>query len=410
MKMFLRLSFNHLKIKKLRTCLTISGIVIGVMSLVIMISIGIGYKTAVLSELKKNNPGVDIYVTSQDNRRKDRIITDKTIEKISKLEDVQQVFPMLDGSGTMELNGYGYYGPIYGVTREYMEDLGLSEGELPCSNGSRPEILCGGGFKQALFSSTKSVKYKDSTAGKEPQVGKRFTYESQYKLSISGITADPYDYDLYTDIDTLKMFLKRQMVDGCVPGQPKDKDDKPYPMWVYDSLIVRVDTVENAKRVSDAINEMGFMVDSNIEIIEDTENMITKVQIILAVIGTVAAVVAIIGIVNTMVTAVYDRIKEIGLLKMIGSDSDDIVFMFLFESGLLGAIGGVIGVLLSFLLSLILNPRLAKIMSLSKESRIIGINWKIVLGAIVVTIIVSILAGIFPSRFAVKVKPLEAIN
>lgn len=410
MKMFLRLSFNHLKIKKLRTCLTISGLVIGVMSLVIMISIGEGYKTAVLAELKKNNPGVDLYVTSQDNRRKDRVITDKTIEKISQMEDVEQVFPMLDGSGMMELNGYFYYGPVYGITREYMEELGLSEGEFPCSNGSRPELLCGGGFKQALFSSTKTVKYKDSSSGKEPQVGKRFTYESQFKLSISGITADEYDYNIYTDMDTLKMFLKRQMVDGAVPNQPKDKDDKPYPMWVYDSLTVRVDTIEDAKRVSNAINEMGFMVDSNIEIIEESENMISKVQIILAVIGTVAAIVAFIGIVNTMVTAVYDRIKEIGLLKMIGSDSDDIVFMFLFESGFLGAIGAVIGVVLSYLLSLFLNPKLAKLMELSKVSRLVGINWKIALGAVVVTIIVAVIAGIIPSRAAVKVKPLDAIN
>lgn len=151
-------------------------------------------------------------------------------------------------------------------------------------------------------------------------------------------------------------------------------------------------------------------MDSNIEIIEESENMISKVQIILAVIGTVAAIVAFIGIVNTMVTAVYDRIKEIGLLKMIGSDSDDIVFMFLFESGFLGAIGAVIGVVLSYLLSLFLNPKLAKLMELSKGSRLVGINWKIALGAVVVTIIVAVIAGIIPSRAAVKVKPLDAIN
>ena len=111
-----------------------------------------------------------------------------------------------------------------------------------------------------------------------------------------------------------------------------------------------------------------------------------------------------------MVTAVYDRIKEIGLLKMIGSDSDDIVFMFLFESGFLGAIGAVIGVVLSYLLSLFLNPKLAKLMELSKGSRLVGINWKIALGAVVVTIIVAVIAGIIPSRAAVKVKPLDAIN
>ena len=140
-------------------------------------------------------------------------------------------------------------------------------------------------------------------------------------------------------------------------------------------------------------------------------NRITSiVQLVLTVIGSVAAVVAVIGIINTMTTAVYDRMTEIGLLKMIGADKDDVIVMFLFESALLGGIGGTIGVILSYAAEMILNKRFVTLLSFAEGTNIFVMPLWLALSAIAGAILVSIIACAIPVRWVSNIKPLEAIQ
>ena len=136
---------------------------------------------------------------------------------------------------------------------------------------------------------------------------------------------------------------------------------------------------------------------------------VDMIQFILGAIGTIAAIVAVIGIINTMMTAVYDRIREIGLLKMLGSDSDDISFMFLFEAALLGAVGGILGVLLSLLVNIYINNKLVIFMKMPEGTWIMDTPLWLIVGAVILSIFVAVLAGAFPARWASKIKPLDAI-
>ena len=123
----------------------------------------------------------------------------------------------------------------------------------------------------------------------------------------------------------------------------------------------------------------------------------------------IALVVAVIGIVNTMSTAVYDRMQEIGTLKLIGCDSDDVLFMFLFESGVLGAVGGAIGVAVSYLVNqLLIEKKIPAMLELPKGLSVTYMPWWLVVGAIVFAIIISVLAGVLPARYAAHLKPLDA--
>ena len=186
-------------------------------------------------------------------------------------------------------------------------------------------------------------------------------------------------------------------------------NNRPYNTWAYSRLIIRVDSVDNVEHVSKVIQDMGFEVQNNLELLDDVTRTINMVQFVLGALGTIAAIVAIIGIINTMTTAVYDRVKEIGLLKMLGSDSDDISFMFLFESALMGFIGGILGVGLSLLVDIFINKKLVEFMKMPEDTWMMVTPAWLLVAAIAVSVMVSVLAGAFPARWASKIKPLEAI-
>lgn len=447
----IRLSLANIKLRKLRTVLTIIGIMIGIMSIVTMLTTGLGAKKTMLEDVEKSASSKEIIVTSVNTQRKDRLITDSVVKKIEKLDNVAGVYPVIEAEGDEKISGFVGWNSISGVPEEYMDYLTLKEGSSPKKNGSRPELLIGGGIRNTLYSEKTWQQFKKTTRGKESLVGKRMDFavqdmhessadsdesedsaeESQdnsfdtstdepsseeseqeknyQKLRIVGEVDNEYDYNIYTDIDTIKLYLKRQSVNGKIPGQPLDKDNRPYNTWAYSRLIIRVDSVDNVEHVSKVIQDMGFEVQNNLELLDDVTRTINMVQFVLGALGTIAAIVAIIGIINTMTTAVYDRVKEIGLLKMLGSDSDDISFMFLFESALMGFIGGILGVGLSLLVDIFINKKLVEFMKMPEDTWMMVTPAWLLVAAIAVSVMVSVLAGAFPARWASKIKPLEAI-
>ncbi len=423
----IRLSIANLKQRKLRTALTVLGIMIGIMSIVTMLTAGMGAKTALVDEIEMSWDTRMIIVTSLDTTRKDMLITDSTITKLQKLDKVDVVYPVLEAGGKEKIGNYYGFMSIVGVPSEYLETLGADKGSIPKANGARPELLIGNGFGHVLYNEKTWVSYADSVKGDKPFVGKKMDFipgnmkgnvatstdasedETAVKLSCVGETGNKYDYNIYTDIETLKIYLKRQYPDGRISGQPVDKDDNPYSMWAYSSAYVYVEDKADVEHVSKVIENLGFHVENNLETMESVNRTIGMVQMILGALGLIAGIVAIIGIINTMMTAVYDRIREIGLLKMIGADSDDISFMFLFESALLGGIGGILGIGLSFLVDLIINKKLVGLMGLEEGTWLMATPlWLIVL-CFALSVTVSVLAGAFPARWAARVKPLDAI-
>ncbi len=424
----IRLSFANIKLRKLRTTLTIVGIMIGVMSVVTMLIIGLGAKSAMMDEVEKTGSTREIVIYSKATDRKDRLLTDSIVTKIEKLDNVTGVYPVITADGQEKISGFMSWSSITGVPTEYMELLNIKEGDLPEKNGSRPRLLVGNGLRSMLFNIKTWQLFSDSLKSEESFVGKKMDFalnsvsvnlasatdaepeEPEYnKLSVVGEVDNEYDFNIYTDIDTLKMYLKRYSVDGRIPGQPTNKYGEPYNIWVYDRIIVRVDSVDNVAHVSKILKDMGYEVVNNLETLQSVTRTINTIQYILGALGTIAAIVAVIGIINTMMTAVYDRVKEIGLLKMLGCDSDDISFMFLFESATMGFIGGILGVGLSLIVDLFINKKLVEFMKMPEGTWIMNTPLWLAILVIALSVVVSVLAGAFPARWASKIKPLDAI-
>lgn len=132
-------------------------------------------------------------------------------------------------------------------------------------------------------------------------------------------------------------------------------------------------------------------------------------QLVLAGIGSVSLIVAAIGITNTMIMSIYERTKEIGVMKVIGCYLKDIRTMFLFEAGFIGFFGGVVGIIISYGASFALN-KVALLMSNNENMVLSVIPFWLALAAIVFSTMVGVVSGYFPARRAMKLSALDAIK
>lgn len=422
MKWIWHLCFTNMKQRGIRTFLTILGVVIGVISIVSLLSIGVGVKNTILSEFMDNDKVQQIRVIGiNEGKRKDRMITDSKVNEFSQLEHVKDVYPCLNVDGMTKYENYMGYGGIVGVPREYLNRFTPLFGELPADTSFKPEILMGQGTAYLLYNEQTGAMYMDTVEENErnnidltgESMKVMFGYEEESAkcdMRISGMLPNT-TYESYCDIEILKRYLKQIATDGKVFGQPVDENGDNYRDWIYSSAIVIVDEMENVDRVISKLQDMGYQTENEKEYMDAMNRTILIIQLLLGGIGMIALLVAVIGIGNTMTTAVYDRIGEIGLLKVLGCDPDELLSLFLLESGILGGIGGVIGIICSYAITgLIVNPVACKMLHLEKGTAIAQIPISLSLCAVLFAVLLGVLAGFFPARWAAKQKPIDAIR
>lgn len=255
--------------------------------------------------------------------------------------------------------------------------------------------------------------YYQSRGGGESQVKP----PKKYMINAAGVVEggvddyNSYAYSVYTEIDALKTLLKQIYKKKPIPGQPTNKKGKAYPYFIYDRAMVFVDDMANVTDVQQMITDMGYEANSQMQWIEQSQQTYDVIQLVLGGIGAISLFVAAIGIANTMMMSIYERTKEIGVIKVLGCDMGNIRNMFLMESGFIGFMGGVVGLIISYTVSYVMNNYLGigQIM-MGIEGDISRIPLWLSASAVVFAILVGMVAGFFPSLRAMRLSPLAAIR
>ncbi len=171
--------------------------------------------------------------------------------------------------------------------------------------------------------------------------------------------------------------------------------------------------MENVLPITQMLQDMGYNAYSSAEWIQQEMDSMNTIQAVLGAIGAVAMLVAAISITNTMMMSIYERTKEIGVMKVLGCDIHNIQALFLMEAGFIGFIGGVVGVGFSYLLSLGINSLVAS-SEVGANMGVAGAICRIPLWlsplAIVFAIVIGMIAGFIPSLRAMRLSPLAAIR
>ncbi len=456
----LRMSVANLWKRKVRTILTVLGVIIGTASIVVMISLGLGLKRASLAEIEQYGGLTTVSVTEKDSYDMDvderggkgrsgqtiRHLDDGVVAELADIEHVEYVIPVLDSEVLALSGGYQCHIPVKGMPAEQMDRLGFdfAEGGLPDPGSSDLSFIYGNGVIGDFYNDKTNTGYwyngemadvdlmNDTVMyvfdtdtyysvqwGITEEDGQPPAMPKKYILPTSGVLAgkvDEYNSNsayVFCDLENLKRVLKKEFRNKAIPGQPTTVSGKAMKEIYYTSILVGVDDMNEVKNVQSQISQMGYSGESNAEWVESMQGQYFYIQLALGGIGAVSLLVAAIGIANTMMMSIYERTKEIGIIKVLGCDLKNIQAMFLMEAGYIGLIGGVLGTGLSCGMSAVINA-VVKTADLGMEiNNMAGISYVpmwLSLMAIGFAVAVGMAAGFFPSLRAMRLSPLAAIR
>jgi putative ABC transport system permease protein len=235
----------------------------------------------------------------------------------------------------------------------------------------------------------------------------------EQKLKIVGV-AD-LDPESMRGPTRARVFLPLGLAESLHVMQPTDlreisraASDQP----VYSSVSVRVKNPSQVQKVEDAVKKMGFNTFSILDASRSIQQFFKVLDVFLGIFGSLALAVAFIGIVNTLVMAILERRREIGIMKAIGASDGDIRKLFFAEAGAMGLLGGIAGVALGWAIGQVINVGTniyLKSQSFPAE-HFWSVPWWLIAFALAFSFFVSLAAGLYPARRAARLDPVQALR
>lgn len=416
------MAMKNLNRRKGRTFLTMLGVVIGTTSIVVMLSLGLGLEAsyeAMYAQWGSLNQ-VEVSAPSRygDEQENPILLNEEAVEKFRELEGVVAVIPMLRVSGNGSYGKKEGYLQIYGIDEANMHLMEYETvvGRL-LAEGDTNAIVLGAQVSDQFYDPNDSKYwqnyeydpdkiYQATQEMMNQKISMEFTnWETQksrkLKLQVVGVLSEETagaGWYAYAPIDTMKKIRKAMMT---TEEKKNNKND-------YDQVILITSDVIYSKSAAMELQEQGYYAYSIATQLEGIEDQTRMIQAVLGGIGSITLLVAAIGIINTMVMSIYERVKEIAIMKVIGATFTDIRLLFLAEAGLIGLFGGIFGLGASYGLSFVINKLSGDFMGTG--TGISFIPWWLAVFAMIFSMAVGVLAGLYPANKAVKLSPIEAMR
>jgi putative ABC transport system permease protein len=459
------LALRNLRESVLRNSLTTVGISVGVASLVAMLSLGIGLQQLASRRLMKSGLFDTVVVTSRRDLRnfgrdentptpppgESRILDEAARQEIERLPNVSEVYPDIRFPTTllyedkphltmvaalpMSAKSKDAFEALQGqffstdtaheavIQKAFAEELlgrtpkpGLDETNVkdlaPALLGK--ELNMRYAERQIAKDMGNSTASRDAAGGEQNPAGAAYSVVSrEVKLKIVGV-AD-LDPESMRGPTRARVFLPLKLAESLHIMQPTDlreisRADSEQP--VYSSVSVRVKNPSDIQTLENSIKKMGFNTFSILDASQSIQQFFKVLDVFLGIFGSLALAVAFVGIVNTLVMAILERRREIGIMKAIGASERDVEKLFFAEAGAMGILGGIVGVALGWAIGQVIN--LGTNIYLKREGvqpeHFWSVPWWLVGFAIVFSFIVSLAAGLYPAGRAARLDPVQALR
>ncbi len=435
-----RLAASNLWRRKMRTFLTILGVIIGTACITIMVALGIGNLEQFNESIMQNSNLTQIQIYSGGGGANAAKLNENAIVRFKEIPGVKSATGVLSIPSYMVMGKYTCSNSVSAIDPEAMS-FDFSEGSL-FSDTDAIELVIGSNARQWFTDPRQSQSgsmmgvayaigmsesgesqqpvgpdvdwleqklkyYPSSSDGSGQQATPDNPSPKEYKARITGILAaadNMESYNIYMSLPAAQKLIRenKKLMDNA--GVKAD---------VYANAYVNAETVDDVASILQTVKDMGFQAYSDTEWITQMQGEQARQQSQLIAIGLISLLVSAIGIANTMLASILERKREIGVMKVIGLSISKINLMFLVEAAMIGLLGGLIGLAISYILGGIMGAGGGEMNFLGmyfSEGVRMSIPWWLFLGAIAIATSVGIVSGIYPAWKATKMSPLEAIR
>jgi ABC-type antimicrobial peptide transport system permease subunit len=459
------LALRNLRESLLRNSLTTIGISVGVASLVAMLSLGIGLQQLASRRLVKSGLFDTVIVTSRRELRgmsreeerngptpgESRILDEPARKQIEHLPNVLEANPDIRFAAQLSYDDKPHLTIISGLPSSAKSNDAFDgmQGKF-FSSDTAAEVILQKSFAEELLGKTPPLgapepdvaelakpllgkeltmhyaqrapapsqpaplRPSETSSGNDSLAGATYSVVSrEQKLTIVGVS--DLDPESMRGPARAKVFLPLQLAENLHVMQPTDlreisqaANDQP----VYSSISVRVKNPAQVQAVEDAVKKMGFTTFSILDATRSLRQFFAVLDLFLGIFGSLALAVASIGIVNTLVMAILERRREIGIMKAIGASDGDVQKLFFAEAGAMGVLGGIVGVVLGWAIGQVINfgtNAYLRRQSLPPE-HFWAVPFWLVAFAIVFAFVVSLVSGLYPAGRAARLDPVQALR
>lgn len=459
------LAIRNLREAILRNSLTTLGVAVGVASLVAMLSLGVGLQTLASDRLTKSGLFDAVFVTSRRDFRgpgsgngpggpprqpsatpgnnstkstEPRVLDDAARQQFAALPNVVDVYPQIRFFTDLRFEDHIYSTNVLGIpeSSRSMSAFNSITGKY-FSSPTAEEVILQQDFAKDLTTQPASLvgkeitlRYAERRTLSSDEIAKEKDIDAQLDAMMTGgITivtrekklriAGVIESDPSAGIGGFgggRVFLPIHVAEQLHAAQASDVQDfvrgggsgKP----TYAALTVRVKNPKNVLQVEEAIKKLGYSAFSLLDAARSLRIVFTVFDLFLGLFGSLALTVASLGIINTLVMAILERRREIGVLKALGASDGDVKNLFFAEAGAMGLVGGILGVTLGWLIGAALT--LGTTLYLKSQDlpsvKISHVPWWLALTAIAFAIIVSLAAGLYPAARAARLNPVDALR
>ncbi len=448
----MELAGRNLREAILRNSLTTLGIAVGVASLVAMLSLGVGLQQMINKRMARSGLFNAVFVTQRQNYRgfgggegsrrdggqplpradeETRPLDDAALEELRKIPNVTEANPEIRLTSDLRYNGRSRLA--------FLAGLPPSASNEDAFEGMKGHFFSGPQADEAIL----QIEFARDLE-KEPNdlLGK--------KLTLRYAERQPLPPDKDSDGDAGFTVIRRERdltVVGIIETTPgaglggfgrggvfiplalarslrsvQNTDVRSMlraasggtPAVNYGNVTVRMKSAAEVPAGEEAIKKMGFSTFSLLDATRNLRRVFAVIDLFLGIFGSLALAVASLGIVNTLVMAILERRREIGILKALGAGDGDVRQLFFTEAGVMGVLGGAFGVFLGWLMGQLINfgtnVYLRRQDPPIPPETICAVPWWLVGGAIGFSVLVSLMAGMYPASRAARLNPVEALR
>jgi putative ABC transport system permease protein len=447
----IELAARNLRESVLRNSLTTVGIAVGVASLVAMLSLGIGLQQLANRRLARSGLFNTVIVSSRDIQgfggpgRQRRTaqddkpsppLDDNAREKIAKIPHVLEVYPDMRFMAEVSAGAKPQFVQVSSLPpsakdREAFENLhgkffsvpdaaeAILQDEFAKTLSDKPDSLIGQelSIRYAERAGTAEKSAPGDTGGGnavDELVASGFSVTRRTKtLRIVGVTE--HDPEAGMRVGRAAVFVPLPLAEGLnvmLGSDLREMVRSSYRGRVYMALTARVDDPSRVQPIEDEIKKLNFSTFSLLDAAQSLRRFFTILDLFLGIFGSLALAVALLGIVNTLIMAILERRREIGIMKAVGAADSDIRRLFFAEAGVMGLMGGIVGVLFGWAIGRAINGG-TNIYLRSQQmpsETFWAVPWWLVVGAITFSIVVSLISGMYPASRAAKLDPVQALR